>query len=128
MICQCSHGLLYDPVIDDVGHTYNRRDIQKHLKGAVGPCPVDRRPMRPEELRPNRLIAALIEERYPTLRKRMHAAAEAAAELPDAPIEREAATGKVSLHHRSVHLECAAFRSCHLLMVLSCAVAERKQH
>jgi len=61
LLCPITHSLIQDPVIAEDGYTYERAAILKWVK-EKGTSPMTREKISLNGLRPNRIVAALIQE------------------------------------------------------------------
>ena len=62
-MCKITMSLMKDPVMDPDGFSYEREAIEKWIK-EHGTSPMTRRPLRLDELKPNRALKDAIEEEY----------------------------------------------------------------
>ena len=60
--CPLTGNLFEDPVIAPSGQTYERAAILEHLRKSGGKDPTTRQPLLVEQLTPNRVMKALMEQ------------------------------------------------------------------
>jgi len=60
-VCPITHAVMQDPVVDPHGHTFERKAIHAWLRRRTC-CPLAREPLHPQELAPNGVLAAEIDD------------------------------------------------------------------